>query len=164
MPLKSLDELKNFVGHEIGVTDWFEITQERIFNFAEATEDRQWIHLDPARARLESPYGATVAHGFLTLSLLSHLSEQALQIQSGVGMIVNYGLNRVRFPAPVRSGSRIRARFTLQSFKTPDNAREATFSVVVEVQDQPKPCCVADWVVRFYPGEISLQPQSGVRM
>ena len=134
--LKNLDALKDFVGREIAITDWFEITQERIRQFAEATEDRQWIHLDPDRAQRESPYGTTIAHGFLTLSLLSHLSEQALQIQNGVGMIVNYGLNRVRFPAPVPAGSKIRARFTLQSLKDAGNAREATFSVVVEGQNR----------------------------
>jgi acyl dehydratase len=158
--LKSLDDLKKFVGREIGVTDWFEITQDRILNFAEATEDRQWIHLDPDRAKLESPYGATIAHGFLTLSLLSHLSEQARQIQSGVGMIVNYGLNRVRFPAPVPAGSRVRTRFTLQSLKDAGNARDATFSVVVEVQNQSKPGCVAEWVVRYYASGFAISPSS----
>src|SRR5713226_4238295 len=132
--LKSFDDLKDFVGREINVTDWFEITQDRILKFAEATEDRQWIHLDPARAKRESPYGATIAHGFLTLSLLSHLSQQALQIQNGVGMIVNYGLNRVRFPAPVLAGSKVRARFTLQSLTEAGSAHEANFSVIVEVQ------------------------------
>jgi acyl dehydratase len=162
--IESLAALNDFVGREICVTDWFEITQDRILRFAEATEDRQWIHLDPARAQRESPYGTTIAHGFLTLSLLSHLSEQALRIQNGVGMIVNYGLNRVRFPAPVLAGSKTRARFTLQSLKDLGNAREATFSVVVEVQNQPKPCCVAEWVIRYYPGQFGLQPQSGVRM
>jgi len=154
--LKSLDDLKDFVGSEIGVSDWFEITQNRILNFAEATEDRQWIHLDPDRVKLESPFGATIAHGFLTLSLLSHLSEQALQIQSGVGMIVNYGLNRVRFPAPVPAGSRIRARFTLQSLKDAGNAHDATFSVVVEVKNQSKPGCVAEWVVRYYASDVAI--------
>jgi acyl dehydratase len=149
--IENLDALKDFVGREIGVTDWFEIDQDRIRQFAEATEDRQWIHLDPDRAQRESPYATTIAHGFLTLSLLSHLSKQALQIQSGVGMIVNYGLNRVRFPAPVPAGSRIRACFTLQSLKDVGNAREAVLSVVVEVQNQPKPCCVAEWVIRYYP-------------
>src|SRR6266849_2162226 len=132
--LKSFDDLKDFVGCEINVTDWFEITQDRILKFAEATEDRQWIHLDPARAKRESPYGTTIAHGFLTLSLLSHLSQQALQIQNCVGMIVNYGLNRVRFPAPVLAGSKIRARFTLQSLTEAGSAHEANFSVIVEVQ------------------------------
>ena len=158
--IKSLDDLQNLVGREIAVTDWFEITQARILKFAEATEDRQWIHLDPDRAKLESPYGATIAHGFLTLSLLSHLSTQALQIQSGVGMIVNYGLNRVRFPAPVPAGSRIRAHFTLQSLKETGNARDATFSVVVEVENQSKPGCVAEWVVRYYASDLANSPSS----
>lgn len=148
--IKNLDALRDLVGREIAATDWFEVTQERIRQFAEATEDRQWIHLDPERAQRESPYATTIAHGFLTLSLLSHLLRQALQIQNGAGMIVNYGLNRVRFPAPVPADSKIRARFTLQSLKDAGNAREATFSVIVEVQSQPKPCCVAEWVIRYY--------------
>jgi len=160
--IENLDALKDFVGREIGVTDWFEITQDRIRQFAEVTEDRQWIHLDPDRAQRESSYGTTIAHGFLTLSLLSHLSKQALQIRSGVSMIVNYGLNRVRFPAPVPAGSNIRACFALQSLKDVSNAREAVLSVVVEVQNQPKPCCVAEWVIRYYPCDIRLHPQSGV--
>lgn len=162
--LKNLDDLKDFVGREIGVTDWFEITQDRILKFAEGTEDRQWIHIDSVRAQQESPYGTTIAHGFLTLSLLSHLSEQVLQIQNGVGLVVNYGLNRVRFPAPVPAGSNIRARFTLQSLKDAGNARRATYSVVVEVQNQSKPCCVAEWIIRYYPTDLARQPQSGVRM
>ncbi len=149
--IENLSALKDSVGREIATTDWFEITQERIRQFAEATEDRQWIHLDPDRAQRESPYATTIAHGFLTLSLLSHLSKQALQIQSGVGMVVNYGLNRVRFPAPVPADSKIRARFTLQSLKDVGNASELVFTVVVESQRQQKPCCVAEWVVRFYP-------------
>jgi acyl dehydratase len=165
--MENLDALKDFVGREINLTDWFEIAQDRILKFADATEDRQWIHLDPTRAKRESPFGATIAHGFLTLSLLSHLSQQALQIQNGVGMIVNYGLNRVRFPAPVLAGSKVRARFTVQSLKDAGNAREATFSVVMEVQNQegqtqPKPGCVAEWVIRYYSRDLGLQPQSGV--
>jgi acyl dehydratase len=149
--VENLDALNDLVGREFAITDWFEITQERIRQFAEATEDRQWIHLDAGRAGKESPYGTTIAHGFLTLSLLSHFSKQALQIKNGVGMIINYGLNRVRFSAPVPSGSRIRARFTLQSLKNVGNASEAVFSVIVEVQSQPKPCCIAEWVIRLYP-------------
>lgn len=149
--IENLDALKALIGQELAPTDWFVITQERIQQFAEATEDRQWIHLDADRAKRESPFAVTIAHGFLTLSLLSHFSKQSLQIQSGVGLIINYGLNRVRFPAPVLTGSRIRARFTLQSIKDVAKAQEAVFSVVVEVQGQPKPCCVADWVVRYYP-------------
>lgn len=153
--IENLDSLKDFVGREIAVTDWFEVTQGRIRQFAEATEDRQWIHLDSDRAQAESPYATTIAHGFLTLSLLSHLSTQAIEIQNGVGMVVNYGLNRVRFTAPVPAGSNLRARFTLQSLKDAGKAREAVFAVIVEIQGQadqskPKPCCVAEWIIRYY--------------
>jgi acyl dehydratase len=148
--VENLDALKDLLGREFAITEWFEVTQERIHQFAEATEDRQWIHLDADRAKKESPYGDTIAHGFLTLSLMSHFSKQALKIKNGVGMIINYGLNRVRFPAPVPAGSKIRARFTLQSLKNVGNASEAVFSVVVEVQSQPKPACVAEWVIRIY--------------
>ena len=148
--IENLDALKDFVGREIATTDWFEVTQDRIQQFAEATEDRQWIHLDRDRAAKESPYGTTIAHGFLTLSLLSHFSKQALQVKNGVRMAVNYGLNRVRFPSPVHAGSKIRARFTLQSLQDAGNSSEAVFSVVVESENQAKPCCVAEWVVRYY--------------
>jgi len=148
----NLDALKDFVGREIATTDWLLVTQDRIQQFAEATEDRQWIHLDRERAQRESPYQITIAHGFLTLSLLSHLAQQALRIQHGVRMAVNYGLNRVRFPSPVRAGLKIRGRFTLQSLTTLSNAREAVFSIVIEDESQGKPCCVAEWVVRYYSG------------
>ena len=147
---ENLDALKDFVGREIATTDWFTVTQDRVQQFAEATEDRQWIHLDQARAQRESPYGATIAHGFLTLALLSHLSKQALQIRNGVRMSINYGLNRVRFPAAVRADSKIRARFALLSLKEVSDAQEAVFSVVVEDEGASKPCCVAEWVVRYY--------------
>jgi acyl dehydratase len=148
--LENLDALKDFVGREIAVSDWLQVNQERIQQFAEVTEDRQWIHLDPDRTQRESPYSTTIAHGFLTLSLLSYLMQQALQIQNGVRMAVNYGLNRVRFPSPVRAGSKIRGRFTLQSLTEAGKAQEAIFSVVVEDQSEGKPCCVAEWVVRYY--------------
>jgi acyl dehydratase len=150
LAIDHLDDLKDFVGREIATTDWFVMTGDRIRQFAEATEDRQWIHLDLERAKAESPYGSTIAHGFLTLSLLSNLLYQALEIRSGVSMTVNYGLNRVRFPSPVRVDSRIRGKFTLQSLKDVADARDAVFSVVVEVAEESKPCCVAEWVVRYY--------------
>ena len=148
--LETLESLKDFVACEIGTTDWFLVTQERIRQFAEATEDRQWIHIDPERARTESPYGATIAHGFLTLSLLSYLIKQAIQVPRDVRLSVNYGLNRVRFPAPVRAGSEIRARVTLQSFKDLPDGVEAVFGISVEGKDSAKPCCVAEWIVRYY--------------
>ncbi len=140
--------LKESIGKELAVTDWFELTQERIQQFADATDDRQWIHLDRQRAERESPYRTTIAHGFLTLSLLSHLMRQAIQIR-GVSSAINYGLNRVRFPAPVPAGSKIRARFTVQSAKDLGDALEAVFSVKVEVQGADKPACAAEWIVRY---------------
>ena len=147
--VNSLDELQNLAGSELGVTDWLTITQERIGQFAEATEDRQWIHVDPGRAQRESPYGATIAHGFLTLSLLSWFLKQAIEIR-GVHMGVNYGLNRVRFPAPVPAGSRIRARVELKSVEPIPRGSEAVFLFTVEREGSGKPCCVAEWVARFY--------------
>ena len=132
------------------MTDWLPVTQERIRQFADATEDRQWIHIDPERARRESPYGATIAHGFLTLSLLGYFVRQAIQIPRDVRLTVNYGLNRVRFPAPVRSGAEIRARVSLQSFKELSDCVEAVFGISVEAQGAEKPCCVAEWIVRYY--------------
>jgi acyl dehydratase len=148
--LDNLHSLKAFAGREVGVTGWFTITQERIARFAEATEDRQWIHVDGERAGKESPYGATIAHGFLTLSLVSHFMKEVLQIKSGLRLAVNYGLNRVRFPSPVRAGSKIRARIGLLSLKELSDALEATFSVTMEIENADKPCCVAEWVVRYY--------------
>jgi acyl dehydratase len=149
--IPNLDALKDYVSREIGVSDWIQITQERIHQFAEATEDRQWIHLDADRAQRESPYQATIAHGFLTLSLLSSLAAQAVQIQDGFSMILNYGLNRVRFPAAVTAGSRIRGRFALQSLKEAGTAHEAVFLATIEIEGQSKPCCVAEWIVRYHP-------------
>jgi acyl dehydratase len=150
LTVENLQSLKCFVGREIGVTDWFTLTQERIHQFAEATEDRQWIHVDRERAQKESPYGATIAHGFLTLSLLSYFLKQAIEIRGGVRMGINYGLNRVRFPSAVRAGSRIRARVSLQSLKELPDCMEAAFSISVECEGAEKLCCAAEWIVRYY--------------
>jgi acyl dehydratase len=149
--LNSSEALKTLVGQEIAVTDWFKVTQERIQQFADATLDHQWIHVEVERARRESPFKAPIAHGFLTLSLLPHFMSQALKIKEGVRLGVNYGLNRVRFVSPVRAGSNIRARITLQSLKdVPPDGLEAVFNAIVEVEGGKKPCCVAEWVVRYY--------------
>jgi acyl dehydratase len=148
-PVKTLDELRQYSGREIAVTDWLEITQERIRQFADATGDHQWIHVDPERARRESPYGATIAHGFLTLSLLSHFLGGAIQL-TGIRMAINYGLNRVRFPSAVRAGSRIRARIALQSLRDLPDATEAVFLITIEAENSAKPCCVAEWLARYY--------------
>jgi acyl dehydratase len=152
MPLvkvETLDALRNLSGQELAVTPWFEVAQERIDRFADATEDHQWIHVDRERAQRESPYGATIAHGFLTLSLLSRFMREALEV-GGLRMAVNYGLNRVRFPAAVRSGSRVRARIVLESVRELSEAVEATYSATIESERSEKPCCVAEWLVRYY--------------
>ena len=148
--LDSLESLGQFVGKEIAVSDWMVITQERIRQFAEATEDRQWIHVDEERARLESPYGANIAHGFLTLSLLGYLLKQTVTLPRDLRWTVNYGLNRVRFPAPVRAGARIRARVALAALKELPDCTEAVFGLTVEVEGSEKPCCVAEWILRYY--------------
>jgi len=149
--VKNPQSLKEMVGKEIGVTEWFRVTQDRIGLFAEASEDRQWIHLDGERAIKESPYGATIAHGFLTLSLISHFVKQAIEIQGGVRLGVNYGLNRVRFPAAVRSGSQIRGRVSLLDLRELPDSFEAIFSVTIEREETGKPACIAEWIVRYYP-------------
>lgn len=148
--LETPQSLKDLIGREIATTDWFPVSHERIQQFAEVTEDRQWIHMDRERAQRESPYGTTIAHGFLILSLLSRFKGQAIHIRGGFRMAINYGLNRVRFPAPVRAESNIRVHFTLQSLKDVPDAVEAVFHAKVEIQGVDKPCCVAEWIVRYY--------------
>lgn len=143
--------LKQFAGKVIAVTPWYEVTQDRIRQFAEVTEDRQWIHIDAERARLESPYGTTIAHGFLTLSLASHFIKQAVEIRHGVTWAINYGLNRVRFPAAVRANAKIRARVTLVNVNELTDSIEATYSVSIETEGATKPSCVAECVIRYYP-------------
>jgi acyl dehydratase len=145
----TLDELRELLGREIAVTEWLEITQERIDRFADATEDHQWIHIDPERAQRESPYGATIAHGFLTLSLIPKFLKDSIQID-GVRMAINYGLNRVRFPAAVRAGSHIRARIILQSMRDVGDSTEVIYSITIESQRAEKPCCVAEMLARYY--------------
>jgi acyl dehydratase len=144
-----LEALQKSVGREIGVTEWVEISQDRINQFADATGDHQWIHLDRERAGRESPYGTTIAHGFLTLSLLPQFLHEAIQL-SGVRMAINYGLNRVRFPSAVPAGSRIRARVLLQSIRQVSDSTEALYLVTIEAQDSEKPCCVAEMIARYY--------------
>ena len=148
---KNPRSLKEFAGQEMAVTPWFELTEDRIRQFAEATEDRQWIHVDPERAKLESPYGRTIAHGFLTLSLTSYFLKQAVEIRYGVRLAVNYGLNRVRFPAPVRANTRIRARVALLRVQELPESVEAIYSVSIETEGAAKPSCVAECIVRYYP-------------
>ena len=146
----TLEELQRLTGQEIGITDWLMIDQHRIDAFADATGDRQWIHVDRERAKTDSKYGRTIAHGFLTLSLLSRLSSEAVEVRGDFAMRINYGLNRVRFPAPVPEGSRIRARLTLQELKEFDGGHQIVWLITVDVEGSDKPALVAEWVIRLY--------------
>ena len=150
-----LEFLRPKIGSEIHVGPWLSIDQERIDRFAEAVGDIQWIHTDPERARKESPYGNTVAHGFLTLSLLAYLTESNhpdffQKNYPGMKMRVNYGLNKVRFPAPVVVGSRIRARTVLRSAEKVDDALQLIYIITVEIENSEKPACVAEFIARVY--------------
>ncbi len=148
--ITSLEELRSLTGQEVAVGDWFEVTQDRINLFAEATGDHQWIHIDVERSKKESPYGTTIAHGFLTMSLLSYMMSQAVQIKMPVKMGINYGLNKVRFPSAVTAGSKVRARAALQSVEEIPGGRQLVWNITVEREGSDKPCCVAEWLVRYY--------------
>lgn len=152
-----LADLRALVGQEIGVSDWALVDQARIDHFAQATGDHQWIHVDPVRAAA-GPFGATIAHGFLTLSLLAQFLESGFAIDDE-SMGVNYGLNRVRFPAPVRVGSRLRAHFRLLAFEPLPGGAQLTVGVTVELEGSPKPACVAETVSRRY---ADPEPRQGV--
>ena len=142
-------DLEQRVGEEVAVSPWIEITQERIDTFARAIDDFQWIHVDRERAR-KSPFGGTIAHGFLTLSLLSHLSERTFTYADRK-MGVNYGLNRVRFTSPVPSGARVRARFTLAEYEEIEGGGvQVTWNTTVEIEGKEKPALVAEWIGRHY--------------
>jgi len=145
----TVTDLRPRVGEELFVTDWLEITQARIDGFAEATGDRQWIHVDVDRARRESPYGSTIAHGFLTLSLVAGFFLEGLDIRKR-SRGVNYGLNRVRFMAPVPVGSRVRGRHTLIQYDDIDGGAQLTWKVSVEIEGGDKPACVLEALNRIY--------------
>jgi acyl dehydratase len=145
--IPSIARLKEWIGKDLATTDWLTVSQERIDGFAAATEDHQWIHVDRERARAESPYGTTVAHGFLSLSLLPHLLGQAIEIQ-GLRLGINYGLNRVRFTGPVPAGSRVRARFRLAAVEDIDRGVQMTWDVTLERDGEAKPVLVAEWLTR----------------
>lgn len=148
---ESIDDLKEHVGEEVGITDWFAMTQERVQQFADTTLDHNWIHIDVERSLRESPFKETIAHGFLTLSMLAYFMGEAIGIKNGLRMGINYGLNKVRWVSPVRVGSNIRARFVLAALKEVDgNGLEALYNATVESEGGTKPACVAEWLVRYY--------------
>ena len=148
--LENLDALPAWIGREVACSEWMLVDQSRIQQFADVSGDQQWIHTDPERASRESPYKSTIAHGYLTLSLLPHLLESCLRID-GVGMAINYGLDRVRFPAPLLAGQRVRARLTLQRLESMAGGLQAHWSATVELEHSGKPVCVALMLVRYYP-------------
>jgi len=147
--IKGLDELKSIVGQVIGTSPWTEITQEQVQKFADATGDHQWIHCEPERAQKESPYGTTVAHGFLTLALSPVLAEQIYRIE-GVRMGINYGLNRVRFPNAVKVGSRVRMTSQLMELREVADSVQLTYKQTFEVEGEDKPACVAEAMARIF--------------
>jgi acyl dehydratase len=145
----TLAELPSLKGQELGTSDWYEVTQDAVNLFADATGDHQWIHVDVERAKKESPFGGPIAHGYLTLSLIVPLVSQTYTITDST-MGVNYGLNKVRFPAPVPVGSKVRARVTLKDVEEVAGGLQNTLSVTVEREGGEKPVCIAEWVTRAY--------------
>ncbi len=153
MSTELLTILTSRLDTEVHLSDWLEVTQQRINEFADATGDHQWIHVDPERAARESPWGTTIAHGYLTLSLyplLRGLVDAAVPVHPGVRTVVNYGLNKTRFPAPVRAGARIRARSRLVAVEAVAGGVQATEACSFEIEGESKPACVAEVIMRFH--------------
>ena len=148
--INGIEELQTLVGQQVGVSEWFEISQPRINAFAELTLDQQWIHTDPERAKAESPYQTTIAHGFLTLSLLSHLQRQIVQVQGKFTRSINYGFNRIRFPAAVPANARVRLHTTLSAVEEIEGGAQCTWDLIVEIEGHPKPALAAQWLGRLY--------------
>jgi len=146
MPLASIDQIRARIGHEIGVSSWLAVDQAKIDTFAEATEDHQFIHVD-ADAAARTPFGGTIAHGFLSLSLLSRMGAEAMLLPDNLKMAVNYGFDRIRFLAPVRSGSRVRGRFRLDAVdeKAPGQIL-MRHNVIVEIEGEDRPALTAEWL------------------
>jgi len=147
MPIASLDDIRSKIGQIVGISDWIEVGQDRISEFADATEDRQFIHIDPIAAASHTPFGGTIAHGFLTLSLLSRMAADAMLVPETTKMAVNYGMDRVRFLAPVKAGKRVRGHFTLDGAdeKSPGQLL-LKHSVTVEIEGEDKPALTAQWL------------------
>jgi acyl dehydratase len=150
MTTYTIEDLKSSTGREAGVSPWITINQDLITQFANLTGDPQWIHVDPERARKESPFGATIAHGFLTMGLLARLFMETIQVAGETRLTVNYGFNRLRFVSPVISGSRIRAHFTPAAVRDIEGGVEIAWQTQVEIENQAKPALVAEWLLRTY--------------
>ncbi|MBB5393634.1 MULTISPECIES: MaoC family dehydratase [unclassified Herbaspirillum] len=148
--IATLEELKSLAGQEVATSDWIDVTQEQVNRFADATGDHQWIHVDVERAARELPFGGTVAHGFLTLALLPQMLGNAISLGPDVRMLLNYGLNRVRFPAPLPVGRRVRGIIVLESVEDVPGGAQLTWEITVECEGSDKPVCVAQFLVRRY--------------
>ena len=144
---KDLNEFAAALGSQLGPTEWLEIDQDRVNLFADATDDHQWIHVDPQRAA-DGPFGGTIAHGLLTLSLLPHFSQQLYRVD-GISLAVNYGYNKVRFVSPVKVGAKIRARGEISAVTQLDGAVQATTTITIEIEDSAKPAAVVESIVRY---------------
>lgn len=144
-----IESIRKAIGTEVAVSDWHQVTQEQINLFADATGDHQWIHIDPERSAKESPYETTIAHGFLTLSLVAKFSGECLR-NSTTKMAINYGANKVRFPSPVKVNSKIRARFTLDSMEEISGGVQVQWIVTIDIEGQEKPACIAQTLTRWY--------------
>jgi acyl dehydratase len=148
--IEGIDQLRQLIGQEVAVSEWIEVTQELIDRFADVSGDHQWIHVDRERAKRESPFGTTIAHGFLTLSLITRLHSQAVRVAADQKMGINYGLNRVRFLNPVRAGSRIRSHSAVQAVEDFTGGVQITWLITVELEGVQKPALVAEWIGRLY--------------
>ncbi|EGG21699.1 MaoC-like dehydratase domain-containing protein [Cavenderia fasciculata] len=148
--LKGLEELKTLIGKDIGISDYLKITQDRVNDFAAATGDFQWIHVDPERAKEESPFGGPIAHGFLTLSLAPMFAEEIMPNVEGVKYGVNMGFNKVRFLSPVPIGAKVRCKFTLQDLQEVTGGAQAVIKLTFEVEDSQKPAAICEWLIRYY--------------
>jgi acyl dehydratase len=148
--IETTEELRAAAGEEIGVSDWLVVSQEMVDTFATLLMDEQWIHVDVARCERESPFGGPIAHGFLTLSLVSHLFRQVFRFGGPQKMNINYGFNRVRFPSPVQVGTRIRLRASLDSTRDVEQATECLWKILIEKEDSGKPALAAEWLTRIY--------------
>lgn len=147
--IEDIEDLKTMVGQEIGVSDWIKVTQERVNTFAEATGDHQWIHVDPERAKKESPYGGPIAHGYLTMSLAPYFLQQIMEIKKK-RMGVNYGLNKVRFPSPVPVGCKLRMKAEAAEIEEINGGIQIVIKMTFEVEGKEKPCCIAEAIYRYY--------------
>lgn len=147
--LENPDALKDWVGKDLGASDWVEVTQDQINMFADATGDHQWIHVDVERAKKESPFGGPIAHGYWTVAIMADHMFQILNVKN-TKLVVNYGLNKVRFPAPVPIGSKVRAKASVADVREVKGGIEAEFNVAIEVEGTEKPACVAAVIYRYY--------------